>query len=305
MELYWQGRNITRSVKIMGCIHRDMGHGRSDGLELTLDRAGDWYRWGPEQDDTVRVVMDGYDTGEMYLNTVIPEGRLYRVIATGLKRAAGVKSWGSYENVTLENLFDRVAAEARMAGRLYGVDGGIRYRYLLRKDEGCAAFLARIGELEGLRVKAEGGAIRGIALSAAQSRQAAARIAISAKQEGVYYRRQDNRKWTSLTVRTPYGSATARDTAAEGNNPRTMTGLPVENNAQAGRWARNLLTAHNRKAEDIGLEPALDTRLKALERVDISGGTDMDGRWVVEEAEHDLFNRRTAVRLARVTETVV
>lgn len=305
MELYWQGKNITGYVEIVGCVHRDKSHGRSDSLELTMDHASVWYRWKPEEDDEIVVTEGNHSTGKMYLNTVIPERDKYRVIATGMRRDGIRQAWKTYENITLEKLFDQVASEARMAGKLYGVDGDIRYGYLLRKKEGCGAFLDRIGGMEGLMVKTANGAIRGIALQAAQEREPTAVIRITAKQEGIIYRRQANRKYSRLTVQTPYGSATARDAEAAGENELILTQLPVENSAQAGRWARNLLAIFNRQTEEIALEQTLNTRLMALERVNVTGGTDMDGRWMVEEAEHDLYNRRTAVRLLRVVDSIV
>ena len=75
-------------------------------------------------------------------------------------------------------------------------------------------------------------------------------------------------------------------------------------NAQAGRWARGLLLTHNREAEEIRLETTLNTRLSAMARVDVNGGTDMDGNWIVDEAEHDLYNKTSSVRLLRVIGTI-
>ena len=88
MQLYWQGTDITESVNVTGCVIRDACGDRTDMLELKLDRAADWYRWAPEEDDEI-ILTDGvYTTGTMYLNAVIPEGDQYRVLATGTKRAA-------------------------------------------------------------------------------------------------------------------------------------------------------------------------------------------------------------------------
>ena len=53
MELTWNGRNITDSVNITGCVHRDVSGGRSDCLELTLDHASRWYSWNPQEDDEI------------------------------------------------------------------------------------------------------------------------------------------------------------------------------------------------------------------------------------------------------------
>lgn len=304
MELYWAGRNITQYVNITGCVHRDVSHGRSDSLELTLDHASTWYKWGPEEDDEIRVVHEQDDTGILYLNTVIPTGNQYRILATSLKRSAARKAWGSYRNTTLQRLFEQCAAECQMSGKLYGIDGKLEIPYVLRENEGCAAFLDRIGSREGIAVKALNGAFRGIDLLYAQGRKAEMTISISANQEGVIYKRQDNTKFTALTVKTPWATATARDTAAKGNNAPVYTHLPAMNNAQAGRWARGLLLAHNRQAEEITLDIGLNTRLSAMTRVDITGDTDMTGEWITDEVEHDLFQKTTTAKLLRVIDTI-
>ena len=305
MELYWAGRDITPYVNITGCVHRDVSHGRSDSLELTLDHASTWYKWGPEEDDEIRVTHDRDDTGILYLNTVIPAGDKFRVLATSLPRAAARKAWGSYRKVTLERLFDTCSAECRMSGKLYGIDGKLEYPYLLRENEGCAAFLNRIGAWEGVAVKALNGAFRGIGVQYAQGRKSEMQITIKANQDGVVYKRRDNTKFTGLTVQTPWATATARDTGAKGNNAPVLAHLPATDSVQAGRWARGLLLMHNRQAEEITLDIGLNTRLSAMTRVDIDGNTDMNGEWIVDTAEHDLFNKTSTVRLLRVIDTIL
>lgn len=305
MELYWEGTNITPHVTITGCVHRDASRGRSDSLELRLAHASTWYQWGPEEDDEIRIAEDGYTTGRMYLSAIFPEGDEYRILATSTRRAAGRKAWKTYRNITLQGIFESCGAESGMEGKLYGISGKLDYPYILRENEGAGAFLNRIGGMEGLAVKTYHGCYRGISIPWAQETEAVAGFAIRAeRQEGVTYRRRNNIKITALTVRTPWAEAIARDTEAKGNNPRVITHLPALNAAQAGRWARGLLLQHNRMAEEITIDTALDFRLTAMARVDITGNTDMSGMWMVDEAEHDLIDRQTTVRLLRVTDSI-
>ena len=304
MQLYWQGTDITEHVNITGCVHRDVSGGRCDSLELTLDHASVWYRWGPQEDDEILVTHNGYSTGRLYLNAVIPLGDQYRVLATSTRRAAARKAWGSFSETTLKRIFDVCAAECQMEGKLYGIDGNLAYPYALRRREGAAAFLTRIGKWEGLCVKAYDGAFLGISVDFAQEIEPAISLEITSAQEGVTYRRRDNVKYTSLTVMTPYAQAVARDAGASGSNAEVFTHLPAMNNAQAGRWARGLLLMHNRRAEDLTIEQTLDTSLSALTRVDVTGGTDMTGEWIADEVEHDFVNARTTAKLLRVVRTI-
>lgn len=300
MRLFWSEKEITEYCNITGCIHRDAAGGKSDSLDLQLDRASVWYRWGPEEGDEIEITETGFSTGVMYLTAVIPNGDQFRILASGLKSAANRRTWAGYENMTLKALVERCAAESGMAGKIFGIDENMRLPYAMRRDEGCAAFLARIGQAEGFKVKTYNGAIRAISLQFAEEQIPAARITLNAKQDGVIYRRRKSLKYASLTVKSPWAQATARDPEAEGGNSKVITTLPAENPAQAGRWARNLLREMNRQAEELTIEQTFNPAMAALSRVEINGGTDMDGSWIVEEAEHDLKNKTTSAKMFRV-----
>jgi len=304
MELYWAGKDITRYVNILSCVHRDYSSGRADSVELVLDDAAAWYRWGPKEDDEVRVVSDGDDTGTMFLDTVIPDGDRFRIIATALRRDAARKCWKSYENTTIDALFGACAAECRMKAALWGVDGALAYRYILRQNEGAAAFLNRVGCMEGALVKAYGGAIRAVGLEAAQAMKPAAALKITTEQSGIRYERRMKSKLGVLTVKTPGAEVSARDGTAEEGNSEIVTRVPAGGPAEAGRWARGLLRMRNRQAEEISMETELNTAMTAMVRVDVTGETDMAGRWIVDSAEHDLIDKRTRTRLLRVTDSV-
>lgn len=304
MELTWNGKDITDYINIKGCVHREFSTGKSDCLELTLDHASTWYRWGPVEDDEIVFSHIGYSTGKLYLNSVLPLGDQFRVLATSVKRAASRKSWGSYLNTTFQGIVDKCAAECAMEGKLFGVDGSLRYPYVIRENEGCTAFLNRIGSWEGAAIKTYNGAIRAVSIAYAQNLKPALSITINANQEGVTYRRRDNLKYSSLTIKTPFAAATARDASVKGNNAPILTYLPARDDATAGRWARGLLLMHNRQAEEIILETSLNTAFCPMIRVDVNGNTDMTGSWIVDEAEHDFYNKSTKTRLLRVIDTI-
>ena len=303
MALYWNGRDITEYVNILGCIYRDSAGGRSDSLELTLDHASTWYRWGPEEDDEIVYISGSFTTGKMYLSAILPEGDRFRVLATSIRQAANRKAWEIFAGKTLEEIIAQCASECGMEGRLYGTSGSLPYPFVVRQNTGCAAFLNRLGEWEGLAVKALDGAFRCVYVPWAQQRSATQSIEISGEEDGVIYRRRESGKYTALTVQSPYASATARDSAAKGNNA-TVVCLPAMDNAQAGRWARGLLLSNNRRAEELILDQVLNIGMGSLSRVDIASSAAMAGSWIVEEAEHDFFNKRTRTRLYRVIDTI-
>lgn len=304
MNLSWNGTDITQYCDITGCVHRDAAGGKSDSLELKLDHASVWYRWAPEEGDEIEITEGEYTTGKMYLTAVIPVRDQYRILASSVHPSANRKAWDGFENIPFRTLVERCAAECGMTGKVFGTEDDLMIRYAMRKGEGCAAFLDRIGRAEGFKIKAYNGAFRAIYLPYAESMNPAANLTITDRQEGIIYRRRRNLKLTGLTVQTPWVSATAKDSGAEGNNVKVITTLPAKDGATAGRWARNLLRDHNRQAEELCIEQRLNTGMTALSRVHVEGGTDADGEWIIEEAEHDLKNGTSSAKMYRVINTI-
>ena len=303
IRLTWNGTDITGYCTITGCIHRETA-GKSDTLELQLDRAATWYRWGPEEGDTICVDSGDYSTGELYLTAVIPNGDQYRLIASGIKEKANRTTWDSFEEKTFLEIFDRCAAECGMSGKIYGTDERLLIPYCLRHGEGAAGFLNRIATMEGFKLKTWNGTLRAIYLPWAEEQEPSITMKLTEKTSGVTYRRRKNTAWKGLTVKSPWASAYARDMNITNDNAPILAGLPAQNAMQAGRWARSLLRENNRKAEELRIEQRLNLKMGALARVNINGNTDMNGEWIVEEAEHDLIHKRTSALLYRVISTI-
>jgi hypothetical protein len=148
------------------------------------------------------------------------------------------------------------------------------------------------------------GRLCGIGIAWAQEQAGAKTVLLSADQRGAQHIRQGGNQWAGLTVRTPWCEASARDSGALGGIRPVRTDTPARDAAQAGRWARGLLLAHNRQAEQLRLNTELDIGMTAMARVDVQGGTGADGAWLVDEAAHDLVNGKTQTTLLRCVYSV-
>ena len=304
MEIWYQGTNIASSVLLRSCIYRDESHGRADTLEISFYRTTAWHRWNPVTDDTIQVKDGKFDTGKLYVNTIVSEGNKYQIFASSLPSKAKRKAWDFYQDMSLKEIMHRCAAECGMSDGLYGVDGSIRYKYLIRKNEGCAAFLERLARCEGIALKAWNGMFRGIGIEYAQALAPTRNWSINTDNNYARYQHQSGRKITSLTVKSPWAEATARDSGADAGSQMTDGTLPVMDAVQAGRWARGLLLFHNRESDKLTIEMKLDSGVTAMARATITGNTGANGEWMIDEAEHDLYNGRTTARLLRVIKTV-
>lgn len=303
MELFYQRVNITRDAIVSSARCRDVSGGRCDSLDLVLDQAAAWHRWRPEPNDRIEIVHEGYSTGEMYVNTIVPEDGKYRILATAHRTEASRKARQSFEGKTLEDIVKICAAECGMEYRIFGIDGRFRYPYLLRQNEGCAAFLNRLAQMEGAVLKTYSGRFTMIGILAAQKIPASETIHLSAKQVDSAYQRRAS-KYKSLAVKTPYADVSATDSAVTQGSDCVICGLPAADVVTAGRWARGLLLENNRKAEKLMIGTSFHGAWSAMVRIDVAGDTEANGEWLIDEVRHDFIDNTSRAVLLRCTEGV-
>jgi len=304
LDIYYEGKNITAHVDAKKCIHKDVSGGARDMLDIEFELSGRWYGWQPKGDDRIRIEAGGYSTGDMYLNTVLPNDGKYRIIATSAKLAARQKAWASYEHKTLSTIMAACAGECGMKSSLYGISENIQYPYIIRENEESTGFLDRLLRLEGACLKCFNGKMRGISIEYAQRLSPTQTIEINADQKQAFYINRKDLKYTSLTIQARGLKSSALDDSAEGSNHKIITTLPVFDASQARRWARGLLLMHNRMAEALELGMEFNAGLTALARIDIESKTDMDGKWMIDEVEHDFINQKSKATLRRVITTI-
>lgn len=304
MRLYYQGIDITGSVDIVRCTHRDVSGGRCDSLEIELENAEDWFRWKPERGDVLEAAMDSYSTGKMYLNTILPyEGR-YRILATSMPAAMRQKKSQLYYDTRLRDIMAICAAECGLDYASFGVDTEVRYPCIVRYAEGATAFLSGILKREGAVLKTWNGRLTAIGIEYAQNLEDAINIEIRADQPGMHYERRDDIKLGSISVQTPYANGSGYDTGVPYGPEKVIPDLPADSDVQAARWARSLLLMHNRTGEKLDIESQFAPGWTAMTRANISGGTDADGEWLFDEVTHDFMQEKSTAKLLRCIRTI-
>lgn len=304
MEIYYQGTEITDMVQTRRCIVRDGSGERCDSLELEFENAAGWYSWGPQEDDQIIVAHNGYDSGIMYVNTILPQDGKYRIMATALPCKARKRGNQSFIGQTVEEIMRACAFASGMDFQIFGIGGSTVIPYIERENAGCAAFLYRFLILEGAVLKCVNGKYAAIGIDYAQEREAEQTIEVLSQQEGTQYKRA-GLTYKSVTVKTPYAEATAEDIAVAENHTRmTVNCLPAMNEVQAGRWARGKLLHLNRQSEVVTVQSEFNPGFSAMARIDITGDTDATGQWLVEETEHDFINLTTSAKLHRCIFTI-
>lgn len=88
VTLLYEDTDITDQVVIAECVHRDVSRLECDCLSIRLENAETWFRWGPKKNDRIKVMRNKYDSGDLYLNTIVPEDGAFRILATAMKSGA-------------------------------------------------------------------------------------------------------------------------------------------------------------------------------------------------------------------------
>lgn len=304
MEIYYEGTDITDDVQVTNCIVRDGCGERCDSLEIEFENAARWYGWGPEEDDQIVVEHNGYGSGILFVNSILPEAGRFRILATSLPCCAREKAYRSFIGNTVEEIMRACADVSGLGYQLFGIDGGIAIPYIQRENESCAAFLHRLLKLEGAAFKCVNGKYTGIGIEYAQEQFPHQTIEITAQQEGAEYMR-NGRKLKALTIETPCARATAEDADVPDAHGRITIGqYPARDSLQAGRWARGLLLHENRTCESLRIESEFNAGFTAMVRVDIEGDTDAVGEWLIHEAERDLIAGTSTVKLHRCIRSI-
>ena len=302
-NLIYQGTDITQNVDIIECVMTDVSGGACDCLSLKVDHAEKWFRWGPEENDVIRVLRNGYDSGEMYLSTIAPENGAYRIYATSAKSIPFTQKSQSFQKKSLSSIMLLCAGECGMGAKQYGLEGELQYEYLLRKNETAPAFLNRLANLEGAVLKAYSGSFVAIGVLYAQELPAMHELDLKGDQMDSWYIDRRDTRWQGVKIISPFGNGSARDSAVNGTDKIIQT-IQAEDDAQAKRWARGILLMHNRQAESLEIEMDFNPGYTAMVRIDVNSQTDAQGAWVIDKVRHDFVNGRTWAKMLRCVTTV-
>ena len=298
ITLIYEGVDITADVDIIECVCRDVGGGEADCLNLKVDHADKWFRWGPQKNDKIRVKRSGYDTKTLFLNTVVPEDGAYRIYATASKSVPFPQKWQAYEKKTLSAILSMCAGECGMNAKLYGVSGGLTYDYMLRDNMSAPVFMQQLTNREGAVLKALDGSYTAIGVQYAQGLSPMHEMELDDDQLDSEYIDRRDLNWASVSIKTPFGSGEARDSSATGQS-RTLTDITVDNDAMAYRWAKGILLMHNRQSEILNIEMDFNPGYTAMVRIDVKSRTDANGQWIIQEAVQNLLDGRTKAKMLR------
>ena len=302
MRLFYEGAEITASVGISSAVIIDGAGGQLDSVEVAFaDPRGDWSAWAPQPDQVIRLTEEGFDSGDCFIDQIEQSRGLY--VLRGLSVPSGAKEprSRSWERPTLLQLAGDAAAGLGFTLTVYDVPNPT-YDWVDQDGETDLAFLARRCALEGVAVKVNSRRLILYDEAAFEARPAVREIRPADLFEPPLFRsaRQGTYAGCVVSFHDISGSWTIPGRQGETLARRIYTQSPGE----AQRFAKGLLRQANRMQDVMLATIRLDPALAGGAMVTAAGFGTADGDYMIDEAEHRLSDKLTALRLRRRPEGV-
>ena len=243
--LTYKGIDITDSTSINRCYHDMYSGGRSDELHLRVnDTEGLWDRWAPAIGDEIRVDYGSIGTGTMFVASATPMNGTYDIVAQAAPPSGYEFQHKAWEKIRLLQLAEEIAARNGLTFSSYGVTDAM-YPYVLQDGEGDLQFLHRRAMLEGCAVLIYDKRL--ILYSEAYMEAQAPTETIEVTIDGDY-RYSDNRDllYGSCVIERGIYSGTYSVSNGSMRVYRPLEVGHIGSNAEAARFAKNLLRAKNK-----------------------------------------------------------
>lgn len=248
IKLTYKGVDITESVSINRCYHDMYAGGRADTLRLRVnDVDAVWDGWAPAIGDELRVDYGTIGTGTMFLVSATPMNGSYDIEAWSVPASGYEVQSKSWQQVRLLRLGAEIAERHGLSFSSYGVEDYL-YPYLNQNKESDFAFLHTMCQLEGCAFLVYNKRL--VMYSEAYMEAQAPAEVLEVTVDGDYKytdRRSDLFGSCIITSGNYSGSFDAGNGA--GRILRPAMPPNISSDAEAKRYAKNLLRAANKGAQ--------------------------------------------------------
>lgn len=302
MTILLNGYQVEQDVTVQEASSTDAAGGQADICTVQFAEGIVLDRWGVETGMTLEIRDGGYSTGQMYIDAIERTAQGAGILrARSLPDSASHTGWNCFEYIRLRDLLKAGADALGLEYGLYGVDGDVQLRRIVRRGQTWPEFLNYVFRREGAALKFDGGRVLAIGYKWAFAQEATRAYLVHDDASGRYACSQ---RFRCYRLHTGLLEATAKDGAAKGNRCKNQYGEQIYEEAQARRWAAGLLLAENLALEEYRLSVSLDTGLAAMSRIDLQDGGLLRGQWFIQSVTHDFTKQKSALRLQRCVTTI-
>lgn len=240
--------DITNDISINRCYHDMYAEGQSDTLHITLNDAKNyWDTWQPQEGDEIEVVYGSITTGKMFVDSASPENGLYNIVATSVPSTSTSKQGKSWQQVKLTQIGKEISENHGLKFETYGVEDQL-YNYILQTNENDFSFLNRLCTLEGCAFLVFNGSLVLYGQSYMEQIEPLSTIKLS-NDSDYSYKKNESRKYSSCLLEKGNYKGEFK---IESKNINVYvpsvrsTDITISNDAEASRYAKNLLRSKNK-----------------------------------------------------------
>lgn len=149
VTVYYKGVDITSYVDIEQCIHDMYAERHGDTLLIKFsDKSKLWDKWGPTNEDKIKVTSGNATTGTMYVKKIEPMAGYYQLRASSLPASTDVVESESWDQITKLQLAKDLANKHGLTLKTYGVTDR-KFYYLRQSSKRDLDFLEDLCVMEG------------------------------------------------------------------------------------------------------------------------------------------------------------
>lgn len=249
MDLEYEGTDITQDVTVDTAWHDMYSDGHTDTLYLRLaDTQRLWDSWGPKAGDRIRARDGSADTGLMWVDMVKPQSSLITVRALAMPpEATKTRRSKAWEQVRLSQLWTEVCTRYGLSADMHDVTDFV-YAYVTQNAVPDFEFLQRRFALEGYGLLCYDGKLVIYNARVMDSQSPATTITLA---PGMTYdlASDEDKRFGSVIVTD--GTTTGSYSIGDGREYRAVLNDRISNQAEADRFARNVLRLKNRDTRRI------------------------------------------------------
>lgn len=246
MQIIYEGKDIYPDISVKACEHEMFAESRADSLVIRFnDTSHQWDGWSVEQESTIEVIEGAARTGKMYIYDVTPQNGVYTLKAFSIPPTSKNRTSKSWEKVYFRQLCKEIAARHGLDYEEHGVKDYL-YEYVVQNNLPDFVFLEQRCKLEGCSFLVFDGklVVYGEAELEATSPQMS--LTLNTDADFTY---ADNTAKSYKAAEVVNGSRVGNYTAGTQSGSRILhknITIPMHSDAEANRFARNLLRLENK-----------------------------------------------------------
>lgn len=289
MQIIYQDKDIYPDISVQACEHDMYAESQADSLILRFnDTSHLWDSWSVEQESTIEVIEGAARTGKMFIYDVTPQNGVYTLKAFSIPPTSKNRTSKSWEKVYFRQLCKEIAERHQLDYEEHNVTDHL-YNYVVQNNLPDFVFLEQRCKLEGCSFLVFDGKL--VVYNEYELEKSSPQKLLQLNTDADF-NYSDNTAKSYTAAEIVNGTRIGKYNATTNSGSRILhknISIPMSDDAEANRFARNLLRLENKNqctgtiSHDIERELAPGSILQ----LKTHGVKTWDGNCIIYRLRHD------------------